>query len=85
MPEKPEMFLPLLNFYKKNPVELLLLDISMPGQSGLDLLKSLSPDKIPHTIILTGFATFDYAKDAIKYGVDNLRRKCSAAYRSWKK
>ena len=64
-----------LEFLQKNPVELLLLDISMPGQSGLDLLKSLSPDKIPHTIILTGFATFDYAKDPIKYGVDNYLLK----------
>lgn len=64
-----------LDFLQKTPVELLLLDISMPGQSGLELLKTLYPSHIPHTIILTGFATFDYAKDAIKYGVDSYLLK----------
>lgn len=58
-----------LEFLNKTPVELMLLDISMPGMSGMDLLKALPPDKMPHTIILSGFATFDYAKNAISYGV----------------
>lgn len=40
-----------IEFLKKTPVELLLLDISMPGQSGMELLKSFAPDQIPHTII----------------------------------
>ena len=64
-----------IEFLKKTPVELLLLDISMPGQSGMELLKSFAPDQIPHTIILTGFASFEYAKDAIKYGVDSYLLK----------
>lgn len=59
----------------ERPVELMILDISMPGQNGMELLGSLAPEKIPHTIILSGFATFDYAKEAIKYGVHSYLLK----------
>lgn len=58
-----------LDFLQSNPVELMILDISMPGQSGIDLLKLMEPENRPHIIILTGFATFEYARDALKYKV----------------
>ena len=48
-----------MEFLEHNAVELILLDISMPGQSGMDLLKLLDEKKRPHVIILTGFATFE--------------------------
>lgn len=64
-----------LEFLNHTPVELMVLDISMPGMSGLDLLKALPPDKMPRTIILSGFATFDYARNAISYGVQSYLLK----------
>ncbi len=47
----------------------------MPGQSGMDLLKLLDAKKRPHVIILTGFATFEYAREALKYGVSDYLLK----------
>lgn len=64
-----------LEFLNHTPVELMVLDISMPGMSGLNLLKALPPDKMPRTIILSGFATFDYARNAISYGVQSYLLK----------
>lgn len=48
-----------------NP-DVLLTDIKMPGQSGLDLLEQASL-KHPEleTVVLTGYADFDYAKRAL--------------------
>ena len=68
-----------MEFLEHNAVELILLDISMPGQSGMDLLKLLDEEKHPrpHVIILTGFATFEYAREALKFGVsDYLLKPC---------
>lgn len=64
-----------MEFLEHNGVELILLDISMPGQSGMDLLKLLDAKKRPHVIILTGFATFEYAREALKYGVSDYLLK----------
>lgn len=64
-----------LEFLNHTPVELMVLDISMPGMSGLNLLKALPPDKMPRTIILSSFATFDYARNAISYGVQSYLLK----------
>ena len=64
-----------MEFLEHNAVELILLDISMPGQSGMDLLKLLDEKKRPHVIILTGFATFEYAREALKYGVSDYLLK----------
>ena len=66
-----------MEFLEHNAVELILLDISMPGQSGMDLLKLLDEEKHPrpHVIILTGFATFEYAREALKFGVSDYLLK----------
>jgi DNA-binding LytR/AlgR family response regulator len=56
------------NFIKKNKVDLLLLDISMPDISGIDMLHNL--DDAPLTIFITADATMGseaYNLDAIDY------------------
>ena len=54
--------------------DLALLDISMPGMSGIDILKECSAMRLKTKIIfISGFQDFEYAKSAITYGaVDYL-------------
>jgi len=65
-----------LEFVRENEVDLAIVDISMPGRNGIDLIHDLKVinDKIK-IIILSGFATFEYAKQAIEYGVVNYLLK----------
>ena len=58
---------------KKQP-ELALLDISMPGMTGIDIIKECSALKLDtQFIFISGFQDFEYAKSAVKYGaVDYL-------------
>ncbi len=56
--EEIEMFKP----------DVVFTDIRMPGLSGLELLQAIpevSPDS--KVVIITGFAEFNYAKEAVKY------------------
>jgi len=55
--------------------DIVLLDVKMPGMTGLEVMKSLSekikedPElKMPNIIILSGFSDFEYAKTALNYG-----------------
>ncbi len=51
--------------------DLVITDIRMPKISGLDLVRQLK-DKCPftHFVIISGYSDFDYAKQAIQYGVN---------------
>ncbi len=51
-------------------VDILLCDIEMPGESGLDLIRWMQ-DMYPEVvcIILTGYPDFNYARSAISLGV----------------
>jgi two-component system response regulator YesN len=53
------------------PVDIIIADIRMPGMNGLEMaakVKELQPEiKI---ILLTGYAEFDYARKAVKLGID---------------
>ena len=50
--------------------ELLITDIRIPKVSGLDLCRYISEQKLPtKVIILSGYGEFEYAKQAIQYGV----------------
>ncbi len=53
-----------------SPPDILITDIRMPGLTGLELIreaKKLSPAL--KTVIISGYADFDYAKTAIEEGV----------------
>lgn len=57
-------------------MDLILLDISMPGESGLELASRLrQKGEGVKIIILTGFSTFEYARQAITHGVSGYLLK----------
>lgn len=50
--------------------DIALLDISMPGMTGVEILRELAGLEDVHTqvIFISGFQDFEYAKSALKYG-----------------
>lgn len=65
-----------LDIVTKQMVDILITDIRMPGCDGLDLIarvRQASPRT--HMIIISGFAHFDYARTALKYGVEEYLLK----------
>lgn len=62
--------------WEREPVEIVVTDISMPVMDGLALLKKIrSQEESVRFIILTGYDEFDYARKAILLGVDNYLLK----------
>lgn len=52
--------------------DMVILDIKMPVMTGLELLQELNTRNIqPKTIILSAYHEFEYAQEAMKYGVKN--------------
>lgn len=50
--------------------DIVMTDIKMPGMSGLELIKNISETNLDiQFIILSGYGEFEYAKEAMKYGV----------------
>lgn len=68
-----------LNMILEKKPDIVLTDIRMPGMSGLDLIaKVAETNLIIEFIILSGYADFEYAKQAIKYRVSNyLLKPCN--------
>ena len=61
---------------KENAIDIIFLDIMMPGKTGIEMLediKELSPNTL--TIIMTAFPSLDYAIEAIKKGVYDFLKK----------
>lgn len=61
-----------LELMKENVPDILITDIEMPGMNGLDLIhevRLLYPHI--HIIVLSGYSNFEYARTALKYGVDD--------------
>ena len=53
---------------KKNP-DIVLLDINIPGISGIEYMKALSENHFQgHVVITTAYDSFEYAKETMKYG-----------------
>ncbi|MEM7051856.1 MAG: sigma-54 dependent transcriptional regulator [Acidobacteriota bacterium] len=56
--------------------DLLLLDVRLPGMSGVDLVKQLAAiDRLPPTIILSGEASITETVDALQLGVHDFLEK----------
>ncbi len=65
-----------LNILRKEQVDLLLLDVEMPKETGLELLEQLNSEGLQTTtIILSGHQRFDYAREAINYHCFNYLLK----------
>ncbi len=58
-----------LDFLEQEPVDLVITDVQMPVQNGLDLLRILK-EKYPRikTTILSGYSEFSYAQQALRLG-----------------
>ena len=57
-----------LDMMREQTVDIVITDIRMPGMSGIDLIKKINEQwSATRCILLTGFAEFDYAREAIQY------------------
>lgn len=67
-----------LEMIHNDPPDLLLTDIRMPFLNGLDLIREAKAAGYEfHSVLLTGYNEFEYAKEAIKLGVsDYLLKPC---------
>ena len=64
------------DYVQTNGADLLLLDIKMPGKSGLDIARHIYEQKLDcYVIIITAYRDFDYAKNAIDYNVNAFLTK----------
>ncbi len=60
----------LRNQAEMRQLQLLITDIRMPRVSGLDLVRMIDEEKFDtKVIILSGYSEFEYAKQAVHYGV----------------
>ncbi|MEJ5375545.1 MAG: response regulator [bacterium] len=58
-----------LRLLRENSVDVLLLDLMMPGISGMEILERLvGDDSAPVVIVITGYATVELAVQAMKRG-----------------
>ncbi|WP_213650504.1 response regulator [Paenibacillus sp. J23TS9] len=67
-----------LQMLNQEPVHLLITDIRMPEISGLNLVQLLQATSLvtkPSVILISGYAEFDYAHQAIQLGVVNYLLK----------
>lgn len=67
-----------LELIRRDKPDIVITDISMPNMTGLEMIagmKSEFPDM--RVTILTGFRDFDYAREAIRLGVDRFLLKPS--------
>ena len=58
-----------LQTMERNPFDVVLLDLRMPGQDGLSVLRTIK-QKWPESevVIITGYPTVDSAKEAVRLG-----------------
>lgn len=65
-----------LALVKENPFELVLLDLLMPGMSGMDVLPMIKLENpATQVIMVTAFSTIDNAVEAMRKGADDYITK----------
>ena len=65
-----------LSFIVNHPVDVLLTDIRMDELSGIEVAKQLDEQKSSVVVVfLSGYKDFNYAQQAIQYGVKNYMTK----------
>jgi putative two-component system response regulator len=65
-----------LKFLQKEEIDLVTLDLKMPGLSGLETLKEIKKFKPEvEIIIITGYGTLTNAQEAIRYGAGDFISK----------
>ena len=65
-----------LQTMEQKPFDVVLLDMRMPGQDGLTVLRTIK-QKWPESevVIITGYATLDSAKEAVRLGAHDYLSK----------
>ena len=74
----PESF---MEIYRQLKPDIIILDINMPGLSGLDLLKELRKDnKELVVIIVSAYNEFSYAREALRLGANDYLLKAEIEF-----
>lgn len=58
-----------ISVMKENRIDIVITDIRMPDMTGLELIESVNDETLRKYIILSGYAEFEYAKQAIQLSV----------------
>lgn len=64
-----------LRIMANHKIHLALVDIQLPGKSGLELAKQLKETEQTKVIMVTAFQSFEYAQQALRIKVDNYITK----------
>jgi len=63
------------------PVDVALLDVKMPGPSGLDVMEAIKRDNdLVEVLIMTAYATEDIAREALRLGASDFLTKPFDSY-----
>lgn len=69
----------VLDWFKENDADILILDIGMPVMDGLDVLRSFkSQEKFPDTIVFTSYNDVKMIKEVLALGAKGFITKVSA-------
>lgn len=64
--------------------DIVLTDIRMPGMGGLELIRKIRQTDLQiQFIILSGYGEFEYAKEAMSYGIRHYLLNHVMKHRSW--
>ena len=64
-----------LDFIMKNPVDVVLSDIEMPGMNGLQLCEALQAKEGIHIVFFSSYQNYEYFRSAIRLSVDDYLLK----------
>ncbi|MCE5336118.1 MAG: response regulator [Desulfobacteraceae bacterium] len=66
-----------LKAMREKTYDVIILDLRMPGLSGMEVLKEIDPSRklAPEVIILTGFGTVDSGLEGLNYGAFDFLAK----------